>query len=117
INAMRIANNELYQSLVVLQNGPNLANFTRDVAFILHRATAVSPRSYENFLRDITVIFTTVIIFVIPGLTGLVSVLVLSYVFFGMFYLVDDMDRPLDYSEHSLITANIEPLEEFNNNH
>jgi len=117
ISAMRIANNELYRSLVVSQNGPNLANFTRDVAFILHRATAVSPRSYENLLRDITVIFTTVIIFVIPGLTGLVSVLVLSYVFFGMFYLVDDMDRPLDYSEHSLITANIEPLEEFNNNH
>ena len=117
VSVMRVANNTLYQSLVVSQNGPNLANFTRDVAFILHRATAISPKSYENLLRDITVIFTTVIIFVIPGLTGLVSVLVLSYVFFGMFYLVDDMDRPLDYSEGSLITANIEPLEEFNNNH
>jgi hypothetical protein len=43
--------------------------------------------------------------------------LVLSYVFFGIFYLVDDMDKPLDYSEQSLINANIEPLEEFNKNH
>lgn len=117
ISIMREANNILYGSLVISQNGPNLANFTRDVAFILHRSTAVSPKSYENLLRDITVIFTMVIIFVIPGLTGLASVLVLSYVFFGMFYLVDDIDRPLDYSNDSLITANIEPLEEFLKNH
>lgn len=117
ISEMRIKNNHLYKLLANQQDGPNLANFARDIAYILHRATAQSPIAYENLLRDITIVFTVVVIFVIPGFTGLVSVLVLSYVFFGMFFLVDDIDRPLDFSSDSLIQANLEPLEEFINNH
>jgi len=113
INSMRKINNGLYQMLALKHDGPNLTNFARDIAYILHRATASSPFAYENLLRDIVAIFTLVILLVIPGLTGLVSILVLSYVFFGMFLLVDDMDRPLDFSDGSLITANLEPLEEF----
>lgn len=117
VSLMRKKNNHLYEILSAKHDGPNLANFARDIAYILHRATAKSPIAYENILRDITIVFTVVIVFVIPGLTGLVSVLVLSYVFFGMFFLVDDMDRPLDYSNDSLIQANLEPLEEFIDNH
>ena len=113
INSMRKKNNALYQILALNHDGPNLTNFARDIAYILHRATASSPFAYENLLRDIVGVFTLVILLVIPGLTGLVSILVLSYVFFGMFLLVDDMDRPLDFSDGSLITANLEPLEEF----
>ena len=117
VSSMRLKNNHLYKILVSKHDGPNLANFVRDIAYILHRATASSPIAYENVLRDITAVFTIVILFVIPGLTGLVSVLVLSYVFFGMFFLVDDIDRPLDFSNESLINANLEPLEEFIDNH
>ena len=36
--------------------------------------------------------------------------------FFGMFYLIEDMDNPLDYSEDSLITVNLDPLEEMIDN-
>ena len=117
ISSMRLRNNSLYKILASKHDGPNLANFVRDIAYILHRATASSPIAYENVLRDITIVFTIVILFVIPGLTGLVSVLVLSFVFFGMFFLVDDIDRPLDFSNESLINANLEPLQEFIDNH
>ena len=117
VSSMRLRNNHLYKILSIKHDGPNLANLVRDIAYILHRATAKSPIAYENVLRDITIVFTVVILFVIPGLTGLVSVLVLSYVFFGMYFLVDDIDRPLDFSNESLINANLEPLEEFIDNH
>ena len=48
----------------------------------------------------------------VPGITGLVASLILSYIFFGMFFLIEDMDHPLDYSDESLITVNLDPLEE-----
>ena len=43
---------------------------------------------------------------------GLVASLILSYIFFGMFFLIEDMDHPLDYSDESLITVNLSSLEE-----
>ena len=48
----------------------------------------------------------------VPGITGLVASLILSYIFFGVFFLIEDMDHPLDYSDESLITVNLSSLEE-----
>ena len=57
-------------------------------------------------------VFTIVVVGAVPGITGLVASLILSYIFFGMFFLIEDMDHPLDYSDDSLITVNLGPLEE-----
>ena len=94
----------LNESMRLFQSNSLIFNVLIDV---FHVVSSLNPEKPS----------TVVIVFVIPGLTGLVSVLVLSYVFFGMFFLVDDMDRPLDYSNDSLIQANLEPLEEFIDNH
>ena len=57
-------------------SGPNVSGFSRDVAYVLHRATARSPEAYENFLRTVTFAYAGVVVFVVPGLTGfLMSVL------------------------------------------
>ena len=72
--------------------------------------------TYEKFLKEVTFVFTIVIVTTVPGITGLVASLILSYIFFGMFYLIEDMDNPLDYGEESLITVNLNPLEEMIDN-
>lgn len=90
----------------------NLLNFSRDVEFILSTATTEVSPAYEKFLKEVTIVFTVVVLVAVPGITGLVASLVLSYIFFGMFYLIEDMDHPLDYKEGSLITVNLKPIDD-----
>jgi len=94
--------------------GPNIAGFARDVAYVLHRVTGHVPLPYERFLRHVTFAYTAVVVLVVPGLTGFLTAILVVYVLIGMYHLIDDMDRPLEFSETSLITANLEPLEVFN---
>ena len=96
--------------------GPNIAGFTRDVAYVLHRVTGTVPPAYENFLRHVTFAYTTAIVLVVPGLTGFLTAILVVYILIGMYLLIDDMGRPLAYNESSFITANLEPLTVFNEN-
>ena len=69
----------------------NLVNFSRDVALlpiIYYRLT----RSMKKFLKEVTIVFTVVVVGAVPGITGLVASLILSYIFFGMFFLIEDME-------------------------
>ena len=112
VTNMRKESNLLYESIGCEGINPNLVNFSRDVAFVTNTSiTEVNP-FYEKFLKEVTIVFTVVVVGAVPGITGLVASLILSYIFFGMFYLIEDMDHPLDYSEESLITVNLDPLEE-----
>ena len=112
VSAMRKSTNELYENIGERGMNPNLVSFSRDVAFVLNTSLSEVNPFYEKFLKEVTFVFTIVIVTTVPGLTGLVASLILSYIFFGMFYLIEDMDNPLDYSEESLITVNLSPLEE-----
>ena len=112
VSAMRKSTNELYENIGERGMNPNLVSFSRDVAFVVNTSLSEVNPFYEKFLKEVTFVFTIVIVTTVPGLTGLVASLILSYIFFGMFYLIEDMDNPLDYSEESLITVNLSPLEE-----
>lgn len=112
VSSMRKRTNDLYEQIGKNGVNPNLVNFSRDVAFVLNTSLSEVNPFYEKFLKEVTFVFTIVIVTTVPGLTGLVASLILSYIFFGMFYLIEDMDNPLDYSEESLITVNLDPLEE-----
>ena len=112
VSRMRKRTNELYNRIGHNGVNPNLVSFSRDVAFVLNTSLSEVNPFYEKFLKEVTFVFTIVIVTTVPGLTGLVASLILSYIFFGMFYLIEDMDNPLDYSEESLITVNLDPLEE-----
>ena len=116
VSNMRKITNALYESIGKNGVDPNLVGFSRDVAFVLNTSLSEVNPFYEKFLKEVTFVFTIVIVTTVPGITGLVASLILSYIFFGMFYLIEDMDNPLDYGDESLITVNLDPLEEMISN-
>tara|TARA_B100000676_G_C18080469_1_gene850786 strand:- start:321 stop:1406 length:1086 start_codon:yes stop_codon:yes gene_type:complete len=94
--------------------GPNTAGFHRDTAYLLHRALATTPESYEKFLKTIVCVYTVVVIGTVPGLTGFFATFLLVYVLGGLFILIDDIDKPLNYGPESLISVRLDPLTQFN---
>ena len=94
--------------------GPATAGFHRDVAFLLHRITASSPAAFDHFLRFMTVIYSVTLIFIVPGLTGLFSSILVVLSLGGVYFINEDMDNPLDYSEGSLFDVRLDALEQYN---
>ena len=92
----------------------NLSGFSRDVSFVLHRATAEIPIAYENFLSMMTTIYTITIALVITGIAGFIGIFIVVLVLVGSAILIEDMDHPLDYGKLSMIRVNLEPLTHFN---
>jgi len=112
ISKMRKENNILYSKIGTIGINPNFVGFSRDAAFVLNKSISEVNPFYEKFLFLITVVFTLVVLITIPGITGLVASFVISFIFFGLYHLVEDMDNPLDYSDDSIINVNLSPLEE-----
>jgi len=117
ITKMRSETNSLVNKLVTEgHDGPNLAGFSRDVSYLLHRSTAEIPVAYEYFLTMISVLYTVMIAIVVPGLAGFLAIVIVVFVLMGAAVLIEDMDHPLDSSPNSLITVNLEPLSHFISN-
>jgi hypothetical protein len=115
IKQMRFKTDDLEQKLEEAGiNGPNTAGFHRDVAYLLHRSLAKTPPAYEEFLRTVIFSYTLVVITTVPGITGLFATFLLVYVLGGLFYLISDMDNPLDVGKKSLIYVKLDPLIQFN---
>jgi hypothetical protein len=116
IRRMRLKTDDLEKNLEEAGvGGPNTAGFHRDVAYLLHRTLARTPPSYEKFLRTVVCTYTAVVIATVPGLVGFFATFLLVYVLGGLFIIIDDMDRPLDFSPESLIAVRLDPLTQFNN--
>ena len=115
VNVLRVETDKLEKRLN-RQNigGPNSAGFHRDVEYVLHRATAKTPKVFENFLKYTTIVYTFVVITAIPGFTGFLSSLLIAFVLGGTYLIIDDMDSPLDYSENSFINARLDSIRQFN---
>ena len=112
INSMRKKTNLLIKT--ILDNGHDgghLSNFSRDLSYVLHRATAEIPVAYELFLAMIIFLYTIVVAVIVPGMGGFVGIFILVVVLFGASVLIEDMDHPLD--TQSLIVVNLEPLKSF----
>ena len=93
--------------------GPNTAGFHRDVSFLLHRVLAKTPAVYDGFLRIVITLYILVLIFIVPGIGGLVLTVLMVYVLGGMYFLIEDMDNPLSYEEDSFIDVRLDALEFF----
>ena len=89
---MRKETNLLYESIGDDGINPNLVNFSRDVAFVTN-LLQINP-FYEKFLKEVTIVFTVVVVGAVPPQALLRRIL--SYIFFGMFFLIEDMDHPLE---------------------
>ncbi|MBL08908.1 MAG: hypothetical protein CL402_00055 [Acidiferrobacteraceae bacterium] len=115
VRKMRLNTDQLEQKLEEEGiGGPNTAGFHRDVAYLLHRSLARTPQAYENFLKTVICTYTSVVIATVPGLTGFFATFLLVYVLGGLFLLIDDMDKPLDFGKNSLISVRLDPLIQFN---
>lgn len=112
ISKMREENNTLYSIVGTKGINPNFVGFSRDTAFVLNKSISEVNPFYEKFLFLITVIFTLVVLITIPGITGLVAAFIISFIFFGLYHLVEDMDNPLDYGEGSIINVDLSPLQD-----
>jgi hypothetical protein len=93
--------------------GPNTAWFHRDIEFVLHRAMTRTPVAFDHFLRRTTIAYTATVIIAIPGLTGFMSSILITYVLGGIYLIIDDMDQPLDFGQDSFIDVNLEPIRKF----
>ncbi len=118
VSNMRVATDDLAFKLETESvGGPNIAGFSRDVSYVLHRVTAETPKAYERFLWYVTAAYTAAVVFVVPGITGFLTAILVTYVILGMYLLIEDMDHPLDYGENSMVRADLNPLTVFNDKH
>ena len=94
--------------------GPNSAGFHRDVEYVLHRATAKIPEALESFLKYMTMTYTCIVIIAIPGFTGFISTVLVTFVLGGSYIIIDDMDSPLDFGPNSFVNARLDSIKQFN---
>ncbi len=89
---------------------PYVLSLQQATTLVLHGAISETPDAYDRFLRYVTIVYTIAVIIVMPGLVGFVSVALVVYVLGGMYFLIEDMDRPIDHQRDALIDADISPL-------
>lgn len=89
---------------------PFAVSLQQKTSFLLHRVETTTPKSYDQFLRNITILYTALVILVMPGLVGFFSAALVVYVLGGMYVIISDMDRPINHDREALIDADIEPL-------
>lgn len=114
------ANHQLYEVIAGVESAPaELAilhgDISRDAAFCLSKKTRLTPKAYDTLLHQATMLYLALIVIFIPGLTGFVSVLVATYMLYGMYNLTQDLDSILG-GDFNLININISELEDFAEN-
>jgi len=108
-------NRDLYDAIVQVEECPaELAvlhgEICRDASFCLSKKVRLMPRAYDTLLHQITLLYLFLIVIFLPGLTGLISVLVAAYVLYGMYNLTQDLDSILG-GEFTLINIDVSELE------
>ncbi|PID46886.1 MAG: hypothetical protein CSB47_01520 [Proteobacteria bacterium] len=112
---MRKKTDALEERLEKLEVGSGTtAGFHKDVVYLLHQATSETPSAYDKFLRYVIISYTIVVILAVPGMVGFISSVLMVYILGGMYFLIDDMDNPLDYGEGSFIDVRLDALEFYN---
>ena len=91
--------------------GPNVAGFSRDVSYVLHRSNANMSQTYETFLSNVIFSYSVVVIILIPGFIGIVASGLITYVLVGIYFLIDDMDAAFRTElKESFFIADISPI-------
>ncbi len=85
-------------------------DIVQDASFCLSKKTRLTPRPYDLLLQQATVMYLVLMAIFIPGFIGLISLLIASYVLYGMYELTVDIDSILGGS-HNLISINLDELE------
>jgi len=114
---MHAANELLYESVSALEQTPaemacTHADLCRDAAYCLSKKNRLTPRAYDTLLHQSTVLYLLLIAVFIPGWTGMVSVMLATYILYGMYQLTQDFDSILG-GEFELISIDVSELDAF----
>ena len=114
-NQIRKSTDNLEKTLEINNvGGPNTSGFHRDVAFLVHRATVKTPEAYDNFLKIIILAYLLALVVGIQGGLGVLASGLSTLILGGTWFLVEDLDDPLNYREESFIDARLDALEYWN---
>lgn len=120
-NSFTQASTELYKALTAKESMPaELAvlhgTLSQETAFCLSKKNRLTPKAYDILLHQSTLLYLVLIVIFIPGVTGLISVIVATYILYGMYNVTQDLDSILG-GEFNLININISELEHFSQTH
>ncbi len=112
--AIHTANAEMYLAVIKTEEKPGematmYTNICQDAALCLSKKSRLTPKAYDNLLQQATILYLTLTAIFIPGLTGLISVLVACYILYGMYHLTEDIDSILG-GDYNLININLSEL-------
>ena len=104
-------NKELYDAIYQVESVPaELAvlhgDIVRDSAFVLGKKVRLTPKPYDTLLNRATILYILLVAIFIPGGTGMISVLIATYILYGMYNLTQDFDSIIE-GEYNLININI----------
>lgn len=94
---------------------PIILSFQQKTAYIINKMKWETPLPYNEFLQRVTIFYTVALIIAVPGIFGFLSVALTVYILGGMYFVISDMDRPIDHDKDSLINADFSSLTSFNN--
>jgi hypothetical protein len=109
------SNEKLYKEVAMIEpKAADVHNYylklLEDSFFCLSKKEHLTPRAYDTLLHQATLLYLVLIAVFIPGLTGLITVFVATYVLYGMYYLTQDMDTIIG-GEFDLINIRTSQLE------
>ncbi len=114
------ANEKLYKIISEIEPTPaELAvmqsDICRDAAFCLSKKVRLTPKAYDTLLHQATLLYLLLITLFIPGMTGIISILIATYILYGMYNLTQDFDSILG-GEFNLINIDISEFEDYAKN-
>lgn len=114
---INLANIELYKAIAQIESTPSEVtmlhgDISRDAAFCLSKKVRLTPKAYDTLLQQSTVLYLALIAVFIPGITGMISVVVATYILYGMYNITQDLDSIFG-GEFSLMNIDMSELEYF----
>ena len=94
---INIANEKLYKAIITSKNKTDKlieihSDICKDASLCLNKKTHLTPRAYDTLLHQATMLYLFLISFFIPGFAGMISVVIASYILYGMYNLTQDLD-------------------------
>jgi hypothetical protein len=116
--SIRPHNDALYREIAVCEKKvPDQfwsihAQLCCDASFCLGKKVRLTPRAYDLLLHQATVMYLLLIAIFIPGFTGVVSILMATYILYGMYHLTQDLDSIIG-GDYNLINIDLSEIRYF----
>jgi len=95
-------NEQFYKNVLSLGNEPLIPHhrlaalmkeiFETAIYVVSKKDTPYSPGAYNRLIQQITLMYIGLLVIFIPGITGVVSVVVATYLLYGLFYVARDFE-------------------------